>query len=254
MGRKFDELYYKPNNQVLPVEDFWRAFDKDCQAARDKYENNIYCPLCQKARLTWADGIKRRYFRAFTNHVDCDYQYDELTKKEVKDVKENLSDVDIKAKLQTCINRIFRKENKTFLAKLEGDEFGKRKNDNTLLTVQVNNVTKHIPTRLWDNILLEDDEGVDKIYFGKCKCYWEEYHNGKINIYIYSYSRSKYIGKIVVSNVVKEYLTKELNLISLDKKNRSFAIVSLWAEPVKCDVGCKFYLRRSTYIRVKILS
>lgn len=234
------------------MDDFWREFDENSYLARDKYENNIYCPLCKKAKLTWADGAKLRYFKAFTNHVDCDYQFEEANRHELDMIKKQLSDQDIACKLNACINRIFRGGDEKNHDDVVQNKLSESKKENNALTVLIEKENKHIPTRTWERIKIED-ENVNKIYAGKCKSYWQRVGEKKerINIYIYSCNNEKYIGKIIITKNVEKYLTKELSLISQDKGCKSSVIISLWAAPQKSSVGYDFILTKSTFIKVK---
>ena len=168
------------------MDDFWREFDENSYLARDKYENNIYCPLCKKTKLTWADGVKFRYFKAFTNHVDCDYQVEEANRHELDMIRKQLSDQDIACKLNTCINRIFRRTKEKDHDNVVLSKPNENKEENNALTVLIGKEIKHIPTRTWERIQIED-ENVNKIYVGKCKSYWQKVGREKerINLYIF---------------------------------------------------------------------
>lgn len=241
--RKFDFFYYLLDHKIHPFSEVEETY-KEVDSSLSEYSNYMMCPECHKAQLTYKHGRNGRpgYLAKKSNfeHEDgCTYAYKEASKKQVEKYVSNLTEQQIKSKLETAINLLIRNMNQT--------EIDSKKNSERYINtfvIRADNAKKAeyktIPRKSLNAWL--DKELVENtyIFYGKVRLKTKniisksnfEYH--MLDIYTFNqkkgewvYKISTYRGKIVdkiaenkeyaialIGNIVFEYGYMQLKLLN----------------------------------------
>ena len=221
MGKKkYNEFYFMEDGKIHPDSDYWDLYNKDKNEAMKKLEGKMNCPLCFMAPLTVAKGRKLKYFKVNQSDVskhlkNCPYLLDEATKSEVKEFYESAIDEDIKNRLTICMNKMLKKK----IEETKNNELTVKEDNNEFKAFIIENrkrKRKYLPTiSLYSQDIREELDKL-KIYYGKCKVYYnyrtyidENDKNKEIKRYylqILNNKTNKLICSLSVSSTVFGYL------------------------------------------------
>lgn len=243
MKNKYEEFYYEEDKQNHPACDYWELYDKSPLQALEKYEGNIFCPLCELAPLTVAKGNERRYMKVveanMSKHAEwCSYRLDKANKKETEYFYEDLDQTDIQNRLISCLNRMLKKHTPQY-----GGGMGNlntvlhRKDKENFFDIETEaKKKKYLPHRNLYSKQLETEIDVTRIYYGKCALYLFEYipegetEIKKYYLKILNAKTKKIICDVSISTYVFKYLEEMFSEISREKENASVFYL--------CFAGC----------------
>ena len=221
MGKKkYNGFYFIEDGKVHPDSDYWNLYNKNKNEATKKFDGKMNCDLCFMATLTVAKGRKLKYFRVnqsdISKHLkNCPYLLDEATKNEVKEFYESATDEDIKNRLTICMNKMLKK--KIEETKNNGLTFKEDNNEFKAFIIENRKrKRKYLPTiSLYSQDIREELDKL-KIYYGKCKVYYnyrtyidKNDKNKEIKRYylqILNNKTNKLISSLSVSSSVFDYL------------------------------------------------
>ena len=230
MKNKFEEFYFE-NDRNYPADAYWDLYDKNHQEAIKKYEGHMFCPLCRLAPLTVAKGEQRRYFKVVQSDMEkhdseCSYRRKRGSKRDTDKFYKDLDRTDIRNRLISCMNRMLKKlinpagGNNTNIG-------GARKHSKGFLDFTTENKeVKYLPHKNLNSKKLDDDIGVQKIYYGRCALYIFKYvPNGEDEIKMYylkvlNQDTKKQICEIALSRYIYDYLKDDLDKIP-DEKSKA---------------------------------
>ena len=201
MGKKkYDEFYFTEDEKIHLASDYWDLYDKDKNEAIKKFEGKMNCPLCFMAPLTVAKGRKLKYFKVNQSDVskhlkNCPYLLDEATKNEVKEFYKSATNEDIVNRLTVCMNKMLKKK----IKETKKNELTIKEDNNEFEAFIIKNrerKKKYLPTiSLYSQHIREELDKL-KIYYGKCKIY---------------YNYRTYIDKNDKNKEIKRYYLQILN-------------------------------------------
>ena len=172
------------DRKTHPGSDYWDLYNKDKNEAMKKFEGKMNCPLCFMAPLTVAKVRKLKYFRVNQSDVskhlkNCPYLLDE----------------DIKNRLTICMNKMLKKK----IEETKNNELTVKEDNNEFKAFIIENrkrKRKYLPTiSLYSQDIREELDKL-KIYYGKCKVY---------------YNYRTYIDKNDKNKEIKRYYLQILN-------------------------------------------
>ena len=201
MGKKkYNEFYFMEDGKIHPDSDYWNLYNKNKNEATKKFDGKMNCDLCFMAPLTVAKGRKLKYFKVNQSDVskhlkNCPYLLDEATKSEVKEFYESAIDEDIKNRLTICMNKMLKKK----IEETKNNELTVKEDNNEFKAFIIENrkrKRKYLPTiSLYSQDIREELDKL-KIYYGKCKVY---------------YNYRTYIDKNDKNKEIKRYYLQILN-------------------------------------------
>jgi hypothetical protein len=84
---KFEECYLKKNNERCALEVMVNIYKKSKEEYKEKYYNDMYCPECYDAQLSFYPNAKTPYFSTKSSSVkhapNCSFNYEAATKKQL---------------------------------------------------------------------------------------------------------------------------------------------------------------------------
>lgn len=229
MKNKYEEFYFE-NDKNYPDSAYWDLYDKNAQEAIRKYKGHMYCPLCNLAPLTVANGKSLRYFKVIEADMDkheqaCSYRLEKANRKETEKFYEELDRADIENRLASCMNKMLKSIAGTGIGNLEKTNT-KTKGVKDFLTITTEgNRKKYLPHKSLYSKNLDDEIDVTKIYYGKCAVYLYPYiPKGEEEVKTYylkilNSETKKQICDISISPYIYKYLEDILALIPIDKKD-----------------------------------
>lgn len=113
MPKTFDEFYYKANNSKEYLDDL-QEYVENNNNSLGKYQNQIYCPECQQAELSYVHKTNQR--RAFLRRKPkekhdefCSYRYDYASKNFAKTYYTFLTDSQIQDRMNSMMRKLLDK-------------------------------------------------------------------------------------------------------------------------------------------------
>ncbi len=229
MKSKFDEFYFE-NDKNYPADVYWSLYDHDRQAAINKYEGHMFCPLCRLAPLTVAKGNQRRYFKVVESDMDkhdsdCSYRCNKGSKRDTEIFYRNLDETDIRNRLVSCMNRMLKKSSGKTNSKGSVSS-GQKKHEKSFLNFNTDSgETKYLPHKNFNSKSFGDDIGIQKIYYGRCALYIVKYipqEENDIKMYylkVLNQETKKQICDVSIPVYVYKYLENDLKEIPEEKQN-----------------------------------
>lgn len=242
MGKKkYNGFYFIEDGKIHPDSDYWDLYNKNKNEAIKKFDGKMNCDLCFMAPLTVAKGRKLKYFRVKQSDVskhlkNCPYLLDEATKNEVKEFYKNATNEDIVNRLTVCMNKMLKKK----IKETKKNELTIKEDNNEFEAFIIKNrerKKKYLPTiSLYSQHIREELDKL-KIYYGKCKVYYnyrtcidKNDKNKEIKRYylqILNSKTNKLICSLSVSSTVFGYL--EISLPD-KRKNSKLYYLCFFAE------------------------
>lgn len=104
----FDEFYFLKKEAVIP---FTKVLDyiNEHDGNLGKYENNIFCPECHAAKLTFVRRAPHPYLKKIpsSSHlIGCSYYFDHASNRLVKSYFDSLNDEQIENKMKAMIRKL----------------------------------------------------------------------------------------------------------------------------------------------------
>ena len=231
MKNKYEEFYYDVDMQNYPIGVYWDLYDKSPLEALNKYEGNIFCPLCKLAPLTVVKGNERRYMKVIENNMNkhkenCSYRLNKATKKETEYFYSDLDKTDIQSRLVGCMNKMLKKRSS------KDDEGMKNINTGTYRTGRedfldietIEKKKKYLPHKSLYSEEFDTENDVIKIYYGKCALYLHEYiPEGEIEVRKYylkilNIKTRRVICDVSISTYVYRYLEEIFSVVPKEKE------------------------------------
>lgn len=252
MKKKYNEIYYMPENTNVSIEKFLRELEDDEIGTKKKYDDNSYCPECRKAKLRWSNGLKRSYFRSYSEHKEgCTYQSKKVGIVEKQKKTDIPSDEDIIAKLHELRNKlIFSLKSRADKSGVVDESAGKKRKDKQFLNVKTKRGGGGRICRI-ENLSI-NNIGESKLYYGICNCFLTDEDNERKYIHLYKLNTNEYIGKISVTKNVEKHLGSTIGRISKDPRKKITLVICIWGSPQGDNDSYRFVLRHSKYISIDI--
>lgn len=252
MELKFYQFYY--NGALHSINEFMPLFMQDRKMAYDKYNGKIFCPMCYTAPLTIVAGLDKCYFRVshsnmYKHHANCSYRLEEASPHQSNEFYEQATDNDIQSLLQSCVNKMLKGT-----VHIDREKNGMSVNsdcDFSFLTIKIKRGKKaFLPNKLLTHSLYDDDLNMDKLFYGKCRVYWNRHEDYKyLNILHENY---KLICSIKATNKVYRYLSRNIKDIADSKEHSELHYICFVTKLEKKNKDGKIYyngsLRRSSCI------
>lgn len=216
MKLKYEQFWFE--NQIYNFDVLWDLYKKDNGKAINKYYGKIYCPMCLEAPLYFAGGDKRHYLRTADNNLHaegCPYGLDEASNQEVKDFYIGAADEDIRSRLRSCMNYLFKSTVRREIEALTNKNVSVK--CPTFLTLKTNRGRYvHLPHKSLNCPITNSDIGAEKLFYGKCHLYWHK--NEKRNYLKVLGSELKEICSIKITESVFKYLPENIRNIPISKE------------------------------------
>lgn len=171
--QKYDEFYFK-GDKNYSSEVYWELYNKDKIKAIEKYDGNIFCPICKKAPLTIVNGNKRKYFKVSSSdmdkhEIDCSYRHIQANSREIELFYKDLDNSKIRSRLVSCMNLMLKKIKLGECVDNSEKEKNKHFMGNEFLTIKTKEGKyKRLPEKNILQKFKEEDFGIQKIFYGKC--------------------------------------------------------------------------------------
>ena len=229
MGKKYNEFYFTEDEKIHPDSDYWELYNKTKKEAIEKFEGKMNCPLCFMAPLTVAKGRKLKYFKvnqsdAKKHSKNCPYLLDKATKSEVENFYESATDEDIENRLTICMNKMLKQKIKE---KSKNNELIVKEDNNEFEGFIIENrkgKRKYLPTISLYSQHIREELNRLKIYYGKCKIYYNcrTYidKNKEVKRYYLQVLNNK-TDKLICRLSVSSAVFNHLNISLSDKKENS---------------------------------
>lgn len=110
-NRTFEEFYYLKDNKILPISSIEDEFHKNNNLNIGIFENNIFCPECYQAKLTFVQkGRRRCHLKKIksSNHLEgCSYKYEYISNRGIKNYINHMSNEQVEDKLNSIMRYLF---------------------------------------------------------------------------------------------------------------------------------------------------
>ena len=261
MKNKYEEFYFE-NDKNYPDSVYWDLYDRNRQEAIRKYDGHMYCPLCNLAPLTVANGKSLRYFKVIKEDMDkheqgCSYRLKKANKKETEKFYEELDRADIENRLVSCMNKMLKSIAERGVGNLEKTDTKTKSEKNFLTITTEGNRKKYLPHKSLYSKKLDDEIDVTKIYYGKCAVYLYKYiPKGEEEVKTYylkilNLDTKKQICDISISPYIYKYLEDILAIIPIDKKDAQNYYLCFAARLEKNDYAYNCRLKDSRLIELE---
>lgn len=111
--KTFEECYFLTSRSNISV----KKIEYDISENREnisKYQENIFCPECQHARLSFVSKTSKRkaHLRAINKyeHQNCSYFYEYATREQITKYLNELTDEQIKDKMNAIMNMLCKRD------------------------------------------------------------------------------------------------------------------------------------------------
>lgn len=167
----FEKFWYSKDNQLHNLSEVQKEYQEN-NGDISKYRHKMYCPECKRAKLSFTHKTSNR--REFLSKIPssdhtngCSFNYNPVTKNEIKKVTETLSDAQIQDRLEAALNQLLPKkanESSVILHEVEANPF--------IIDVQNKNdkiVRKSIPRKSINAWFKKFEENKIYIFYGRVK-------------------------------------------------------------------------------------
>lgn len=242
---KFEDAFCDRVNRVISIQQAKSKFEKNAEEFAEDFKNNLWCPECRKAQLSFKNA-STPYFSTYPNahHADdCSLKQGELTSGETKQfLEDNKNKSKIVRQVQSLLQVLLQEQPVGSAPK------SKRKSHSTVapqkLEKDLNGQGKRIPRKRIDTPFCDEDFGCYKLFYGNVNLTWEKDKNAGYNILLRSMGGKKFLCRIRVTDKVFPHIPNDF----YSTKAFDCKIVFL-AEIRKAEKGYgKAYLEWSEYL------
>lgn len=174
-SKSFEEFYYLNEDKICDI-DVLEEYVINNNGNVGKYERNMYCPECRKAKLAfWHKSSKKRAhlkrIPSSSHKETCSYNYEYASSKKVKEYVDSLTYNEIQDKLNSMLNMLC-KQRKSNIGNIIDENIGVSKEQNPMLIVEQKENVEVLRAlrRKRLNAWIDQSDGEDfSVFYGKVR-------------------------------------------------------------------------------------
>jgi len=210
--KSFEEFYFEPSKEILDIDEVINYAEMN-DGEVGKYEGNMFCPECQKARLFFVNksSTRRAHLKKYPseNHTEeCSYNYDYASKRIIKKFIDSLNYNQIQDRLNSIMKMLSKKQTLSGGISTVGGASVPKENNPMLIVEEKENTVYKALRRKKLNAWIDESDGQELcVFYGKVKL--------KVDERIKKIDESK-TGTLDVSNTERD----KYYLLQLYTKNK----------------------------------
>lgn len=218
---KFEDAFCSKSGRIIDIAEVSDLYASN-PAEYKKISDNLYCPECKKAKLSFVNG-STKYFRTFKGSLhneNCSLIQDLMNVKQTTDFIRNTENRDaILRQITSALTMLFNDNSKKAIKKTNVTELDETQ---TITGVSTNyKKRKRIARKRIDLPFSDEDFNAPKIFYGKVCALWEK-ENNKYKLLLYSLKTKRLLCKIFVTEKVYQYIPEKYKLEKSFKCGISF--------------------------------
>lgn len=202
---KFEDAFCSKSGRIIDIAEASDLYASN-PAEYKKISNNLYCPECKKAKLSFVNG-STKYFRTFKGSLhneNCSLSQELMSVKQTADFIANTENrAAILRQIASAMAVLFNDNSKRIIKKTNVTELDETQ---TITGFSTNyKKRKRIARKRIDLPFSDEDFNAPKIFYGKVCALWEK-TNTKYKLLMYSLKTNKLVCKIFVTEKVYQYI------------------------------------------------
>ena len=172
--KSFEEFYFEPRKEILDIDEVINCAEKN-DGEIGKYEGNMFCPECQRAKLFFVNksSTRRAHLKKYPseNHAEeCSYNYDYASKRIIKKFIDSLNYNQIQDRLNSIMKMLNRKQVTSGESSTGGGTSVHKKNNPMLIVEERENTVYKALRRKKLNAWIDESDGQELcVFYGKVK-------------------------------------------------------------------------------------
>ena len=213
---KFEEAFHSETGSLIAIQEIEKIYKLHPKVFAKKYNDNLYCPECRQARLTYVNRVSPYYrtFKQSIHSIDCTLAQDVMDKQVIKTFVENPNNNDQIAHQLDRVIRTCLKNNDFPKGCLRKTQSISDENSNSVITNTTTRNSNRIPQKRIDNFnpkKSDRSEFLDcyKLFYGIVNIKWESVKTESDIYYkllLYSQNAPLLICRIRVSQAVYQWI------------------------------------------------
>lgn len=179
---KFEEVYYKVENRVLPLYDIEDIYFNSPSEYVNKYKEHLFCPECRIARLSF-NNAELPYFSTYPRALhgdDCSLTQDEASAKITTDFLKDKRNLDeISRQINSVVRILLEEKTETNSIKRTIKNTTNNNGSKIVATKKHTHKKPRVPRKRIDIPFRSDDYNVEKIFYGDVLLKWKYYPDEK---------------------------------------------------------------------------
>lgn len=169
--KQFDDFYFVKDGKIHTLDEVQERYEKN-NGNISYFQGSMRCPECKEAILSFTrkTSSRREYLSkepSSSHLVNCSYNYNYASKKQIIEYVETMNDAQIKDKLESALNMLINRETSTDI-----NINSQAQRDNPLIIKSSNggnSIQRTIPGKSLSLWLDKEYEGKVFIFYGKVK-------------------------------------------------------------------------------------
>lgn len=208
---KFEEAFCSQNHRYYSVDEITAIYLKEPDVFASLYRNNLFCPGCQKAKLSY-NNASIPYLKSYPNaeHTDsCDLRQSEMSSDDAYAFSQDPASQEvIQRQMQSILQNLLAMSStggSIAHQKICNGKSGSK-------TAALNTVTrKRLARKRIDMPMREEDYDCVKCFYGPVIFRWEkDAQTGKMKILLRHQITKRFLGKLKVSKDVYDHIADNI--------------------------------------------